>query len=164
MAEENKPNDQKSNDKIVVPPADNNGSNADAHWQKIADQRFAENEQLKKDLEEAKKKSESKTELEELRAKINVIETEKEKTRLETEYPDIEPDLILGKTPDEQKQIVERQRLRTTNFQKNSIDVNAPQYTQQDIDSSVEKLQKSNLTPIQKAQEVLRLNRLRAPQ
>ena len=159
MADDTKTNDQSGNP--PVNPPDNNGSKADAHWQKIADDRFKENENLKKELDELKKKGGEKSEVEELRTKITAIETDKEKARLETEYPDIEPDLILGKSPEEQKAIVDRQRERAKTYHQNSIDVNPPQYSQSEIDDQIKNINQSNKNPIQKAQEVMKLQRLR---
>lgn len=157
MAEENKPNDLPETIPPVVNPADNNGSNANAHWQKIADERYTENERLKKELEEVKKTQNT---TEELRQRLQAIEADKERTRLESEYPDIEPDLLLGKTPEDQKSIVERQRKRATEHYKNSIDVNPPQYTKSELDTQITNIKNSGKNPVEKAQAVLALERL----
>ena len=159
MADEPKPNAQSGNP--PVNPPDNKDSKADAHWQKIADERFKENETLKRENEELKKKSGADNESAELRKRLDDIEKDKEKNRLEGEYPDIEPDLLLGKTPDEQKSIVERQRKRAETYQNSKIDVNPPQYTQSEFDTQITNIKNSTKNPIQKAQEVMRLNRLR---
>jgi hypothetical protein len=162
MADENKPNDQ-----IVTPLAsnepDNKDSNSVAHFQKIADQRLNENETLKKELEtlKANSKSADATELEILRAEVKEIKTSKERERIESEYSDIEPDLLMGKTPEQQKEIVEKQRARTKEHFKNSIDVNEPQYSQSDIDTQIDQVKSTNRNPIQQATEVLRLERLK---
>lgn len=161
MADETKPNDPAVTTPPVVPPEDNNGSKADAHWQKIADERFAENEKLKKELEEAKKAKTETNEIETLRIKVAEIEKAKEVDRLESDYPDIEPSLLLGRTPEDQKAIVEKQRVRSKDHFEKSIDVNAPHYTQNDLDTQIESIKKSNRNPIEQASEVLRVNRLK---
>jgi len=160
MAEDIKPNDPTGTPPSVN-PADNNGSKVtpDQHWQKIANDRFNENEQLKKDLEELKKNNSVNSEVETLRSEIEQLKTDKERQKLEAEYPDIEPDLLLGKTPDERKNIADRQRERTKKHYEQSIDVNPPQYTASEYADQVQAVQQSNKTPLEKAQAILRLGR-----
>lgn len=158
MADENKSNDPNGTEK-PVDQKDNNGSNAQAHWQKIADERYNEIEKLKQEKNELLEKTKN-TETEELRNRLRAIENEKTIEMLTKKYPDIEPNLLLGKEDSEIENLVENQRKRTKTYLANTIDINAPQYTQKDIDQQIDTIKKSNKTPIEKAQEVLKLNRL----
>lgn len=159
MADENKPNDQSGSANSDY-QKDNKDSNSVAHFQKIADERFRENERLRSEIE-ALKKSSGDDEATKLKQRLDAIEIASERKLLESEYPDIEPDLIIGKDPATIKQIVERQRKRSQEFAEKQIDVNPPSYTQNEYDAQIDIIKKSNKNPIQKAQEVLRLNRLK---
>lgn len=161
MAEEN----QDGNDSKVLDnsdqPKDKQPSNDDIekfrNIQSVADRTQAENERLKKELEEVKGKT---SEVEQLKTEMAEIKKEKEVALLETTYPDIEPELLFGKTAEDQAKIVEKQRARTKEFSANAIDVNTPQYTQTEFETQKENIKKSTKTPIEKAMEIQKLQRL----
>lgn len=154
--------DKKSDDQTGTPPDvdpdDNKDSKSVAHWQRIAEERRNDNERLKKQIEDAKN-SKSEDTVKELQERLLAIEGERTKAKLEKEYPDIEPDLLLGKTDDEVKNIVERQRERQKKYQQSTIDVNPPNLSQQQYDEQVSTIKKSNMSPIEKAKKILHLER-----
>lgn len=161
-------NDQDSKNSPDLPKgeqqADKGESNDIEKFRNIqsqADKTQAENDRLKKELEEAKKEKEDKSELEVMKQELLEIKKTKEFERIEKEYADIEPELLYGKTPEEQKEVVERQRARTKEFTAKSIDVNAPQYSENDINAQIDAVGKSSKSPIQQAMEIQKLERLK---
>lgn len=159
MSDEKKPNDPEGNGQPPVTPPDPKGSPTDTHWQKIAEDRRIELEKKQKELDDAKKSNEQ-SDYEKLKAELAEINKERAIDLLEKTYPDIEPVLLLGRTAEDQKAIVEKQRARATKFAETSIDVNAPQYTESEMSQQVESIKKTNQSPIAKAAAILRLNRL----
>jgi hypothetical protein len=155
MNDDSKPDDSKDIPKGVN-PEDNKDFKGVEHFQAIADKKQVEIEELKKQLAEKEK---SISDVDKLKSEIEEMKTADEKKRIETEYPDIEPDLILGKSPEEQKDIVDRQRKRFEKFRTESIDINAPQNQDTNIDQLIDEISKSNKTPLQKSAEISKLQR-----
>lgn len=124
----------------------------------VIKQQKTELEELKKQLAEKEK---STSQLEKLEAKVTAMEKEKEKVVLEKLYPDIEPDLIVGLTPEKQKEVVEKQRKRLEEYNKNKIDINAPQYSKNEVDMQLDQLRKPGGNPIDKAAKAYKIMKMK---
>lgn len=72
----------------------------------------------------------------ELTNSISSMQSEKEKEVLAREYPDIVPELLLGKTPEERKTLVEAQRAKTKAQFESAPSAHTPRFTDR---ASVEK-------------------------
>jgi len=166
MSDDTKAKDQKDTkdsdktDKPDVKPKDDRDSKADEHWQKIAEERRVENEKIKLELAEAKKSKDQRTELDDMKAELAEIRKEKEIKTLSEKYPDVESELLSGKTPEEQERLVTNQRKRLEERYQFTIDVNPPTYSEKDISSAVKDIAKNDPSE-SGAVKALKLLRLR---
>ena len=138
----------------------------------IADAEKLENEKKEKEEKEKKEKEDKdKSDIQKLNDKIDGLQTEignfnteKKKESLAKEYPDIEPDLLVGKTDEQIKDVVEKQRERSKKLYGDSKGFIKPKYESiDDIDKEIE-LVKNDKTQRgdQGALKVLQLKREKA--
>ena len=113
----------------------------------IADAKKLETEKTEKEEKEKKEKEDKekseiellKDEIKEMRGEIGNFNTEKKKESLAKEYPDIEPDLLVGKTDEQIKDVVEKQRERSKKLYGDSKGFIKPKYESvDDIDKEIE--------------------------
>ncbi len=131
------------------------------------------NDTKKKADEEAKKKAdekktESEKEMEKMRGDLKtmaealqVFNDGKRRDELETEYPDIEPDLLVGKTDEQIEKIVEKQRAKNKEIYGDSKFFIKPKYeSEDDIQKEIDEVKKDkSLKGDQGAVKILRLMR-----
>lgn len=137
-----------------------------ADAKKVEDDKTKKEEKEKKEAEE-KDKSEVeklKDEIKEMRDEIGNFNTAKRKEVLEKEYPDIEADLLVGKTDEQIKDVVEKQREKTKKMYGDSKGFLIPKYeTVDDIDKEIEALKNDKTHGgDQNALKILQLQREKA--
>jgi len=117
-----------------------------------------EKEKGDKEKTEVEKLSE---ELKSVRKEINNFNTEKKKSELEKEFPDILPELLVGKTDEQIKAVVEKQREMNKKNYGDSKGFLKPKYESvDDIEKEIEEVKKNkNLRGDNSAIEVMRLTR-----
>lgn len=80
---------------------------------------------------------------------ISNMEKDKERERLRSQYPDIVPDMIIGRTPEEIERLVKEQR---DTIEKNYVrqpSAHAPQYaSRSEIETEMEKINADKTIPI----------------
>ena len=112
-----------------------------ADAKKLGDEKTEKEEKEKREKED-KEKSEIellKDEIKEMRSEIGNFNTEKKKESLAKEYPDIEPDLLVDKTDEQIKAVVEKQRERSKKLYGDSKGFLQPKYESiDDIDKEIE--------------------------
>lgn len=91
-----------------------------------------------------------------LTATISKMESDKERERLKSAYPDIHPDLLLGKTPEEVERLVKEQRETISKNYSLLPSAHAPKYTSRaEIEKEIETLKSDpNLSTEQKMMKV----------
>lgn len=98
-----------------------------------------EKEKKEKDNKEKSEVEKLKDELKEMRGEISDFNTAKKKELLEKEYPDIEADLLVGKSDEEIKSVVEKQREKIKKMYGDSKGFITPKYeTVEDVDKEIE--------------------------
>ncbi len=114
------------------------------------------------------KKTEEQLEMQKMREDMNemsdtlkVFNDNKRKDFLEKEYPDIMPDLLVGKTDEQIEKIVEKQRTKNKEIYGDSKFFIKPKYeSEDDIDKEIEEVKKDkSLLGDQAAVKILRLMR-----
>ena len=102
-----------------------------------------EKEKKEKDNKEKSEVEKLKDELKEMREEIGGFNLVKRKEKLEKEYPDIEADLLVGKTDEQIKPIVEKQREKMKKMFGDSKGFIKPKYeTVDDIDKEIDEAKK----------------------
>lgn len=142
--------------KVVQPPEQSEITDTEKFRkiQSVADQREKENAELRKQLEDKK------TEFQEFRTELDEIKNERETKNLEMKYPDIEPELLQGRTPEQIEKVVEKQRARMKEINRDKIDITPPDLSATDLQKEVENVRSSQMAPVEKAKEIMRLQRL----
>lgn len=137
-----------------------------ADAKKIEDDKKETEEKEKKEKED-KEKSEVeklKDEISKMRGEIGEFNNAKRKEFLEKEFPDIEADLLAGKTDEQIKPIVEKQREKMKKMFGDSKGFLKPKYeTVDDIDKAIEEAKNDKTARGDNAAvEVMRLTREKA--
>jgi SMC interacting uncharacterized protein involved in chromosome segregation len=94
---------------------------------------------------------------------VGKLNTEKRREMLAKKYPDILPELIIGKSDEEIDKIVESQRSLSKNIYGDSKYFKEPTYRDEaDVDKEIKSVEDDpKKTGMEKAVEVLRLNRIK---
>ncbi len=123
-----------------------------------------EKEKKEKDDKEKSEVEKLKDEIKEMRGEIGEFNNVKRKEFLEKEYPDIEADLLAGKTDEQIKPIVEKQREKMKKMFGDSKGFLKPKYeTVDDIDKAIEEAKNDKTARGDNAAvEVMRLTREKA--
>lgn len=97
--------------------------------------------------------------IEEMTEQIGNLNTEKAKERLQAKYPDIVPELLLGRNEEEIELIVKKQREMTEKNYDRKPSVHEPKYTERsDFDKAVQDVKEDrSLDTDQKLQKVREL-------
>lgn len=133
-------------------PGGNPSGNPDANIKALQQKLSEKDVELKKaqaDLEAAKKSSDNGGKLEEIQKlnetvatlskQIGEIGAEREREKLATKYPDILPELLVGKTEADQERIVKAQRDLIASRNEGAPSAHAPQYKDaSEIDKAME--------------------------
>lgn len=95
------------------------------------------------DSEAIKQISELTEQVKSLTGQIGAINTDKQREELAKQYPDILPDLLIGKSPEEAEVIVNKQREITMRNYEQKPSSHSPVYKDRnEIDAEVERVQK----------------------
>lgn len=129
----------------------------------IADKKRDDDDKKKKDDDEKKKSDVEKLgdEIKTLRNEIGNFNIEKKKGELEKEYPDILPELLVGKTDEQIKAVVEKQREMNKKNYGDSRGFLKPKYeSADDVEKEIEETKKNkSLRGDNAAIKVMRLTR-----
>ena len=132
---------------------------------KDAEAKLAEIEKGKNDNRSETEKliSELKDEIKGMADEVKNLNIEKRRETLAKKYPDILPELIIGKTDEEIDKIVESQRTLSKTLYGDSQYFRQPTYRDgADVDKDIEVVKKdTKKTGLESAVEVLRLNRIK---
>lgn len=131
---------------------------------KDAEQKRADEEKKKQD----EKKTEAEKEMEKMRADmktmsdtLKVFNESKRKDDLKEKYPDIEPDLLVGKTDEQAEKVVEKQReMNKKNYGDSKFFIKPEYESEEDVQQEIDKVKKDEtLRGDQSAVKVLHLMR-----
>lgn len=132
---------------------------------KEAEAKLAEIQKNKEDgrSETEKLISSLKDEIKGMADEVKNLNTEKRREKLAEKYPDILPELIIGKSDEEIVKIVENQRALSKKLYGDSNYFRQPTYAEEaDIDKEIEaEVKNPKKSGIESAVEVLKLSRLR---
>lgn len=134
-----------------------------ADAKKLEDDKKVEEEKEKKEKDDREKSEVEKLsgEIESMRKEIGNFNVEKKKSELEKEYPDILPELLIGKTDEQIKTVVEKQRGMNKKNYGDSKGFLKPKYeSADDIEKEIEETKKdTSLRGDNAAIKVMRLTR-----
>lgn len=90
---------------------------------------------------------------------LQTLQSEKERDVLVKEYPDIVPELLIGKTKDEQKRLVEAQRAKTQAQYESAPSAHTPRFTDRaSVENEIESVRKNiKLSTEEKLQKIREL-------
>ena len=122
-----------------------------------------DNKDDKKETEFEKISKDLKTKLDDVTKKLEKIDQASEITKLQKEYPDILPELLVGKDEEQIKATVEKQRVMNKKIYGDSKHFSAPTYDDvKDVDKEIDEIKADkSLSSEKQAVKIMQLGRIK---